>query len=122
MSADADSHTCPDCDDPLVFAFESTSGVGAHKRGDHFNTIPDTRHFLCLPCGRAWKQRLTGPLTPDIVGDLAFFTCADPDCGAVMTVTQLAGPPTDAVVTCAKGHRYVVTNQVGGGLTLAKVV
>src|SRR5262245_14444339 len=67
--------TCPDCDEPLVFTFRDTSGVGAHKRGDNFNTIPDTDHFICFSCASAWKQRLSGNLTPDIVGDLAFFVC-----------------------------------------------
>ncbi len=120
MSAEAVPHICPDCDDSLVSAFDSTSGVGAHKRGDHYNTTPDTRHYLCLPCGRAWKQRLNGPLTPDVVGDLAFFTCGIPECGAVMTVTHLTDVVTETVVTCAAGHRYAVARQ-DGDLTLAKI-
>ncbi len=109
--------TCPDCDTPLAFAFGSTSGVGAHKRGDHFNTTPDTEHYLCLPCGRAWKQRLSGPITPDIVGELTFFTCRDHECGAAMVVSRESTSPIGTELTCAQGHRYVVV-ALEGGLTL----
>ena len=111
---------CPDCDDPLVFAFGSTSGVGAHKRGDHYNTTPDTSHYLCFPCALAWKQRLSGPLTPDVVGALAFFLCRDHTCGAPMTVTRESATPTDVELTCEHGHRYSVTT-LDDGLTLAMV-
>jgi hypothetical protein len=100
--------TCPDCDEPLAFAFGSTSGTGAHKRGDNFNTTPDTAHYLCFPCGRAWKQRLSGPLTPDVVGELSFFTCSRHDCGAAMATTRESVTPTEVELTCARGHRYRV--------------
>lgn len=110
--------TCPDCDDPLALAFHSTSGTGAHKRGDSFNTTPDTTHYLCFPCGRAWKQRLSGPLTPDVVGELSFFTCRDHACGAAMTVTHESPVVTEVRLTCSQGHRYVVT-ETADGLTLA---
>lgn len=110
MTAPRPVLTCPDCDEVLAFAFESTSGVGAHKRGDHFNTTPDTAHYLCVPCGRAWKQRLSGPLTPDVVGDLTFFTCGDHSCGAAMTVTRVpaSGAAAGAELTCGQGHRWIV--------------
>lgn len=117
MSFDQASHTCPDCDEPLPFTFRTTSGVGASKRGDQYNTTPDTAHFVCFPCAKAWKQRLTGPLTPDIVGDLAFFTCRDLSCGAAMTVSRESSAPLEVELTCTQGHRYAV---VAGdeGLTL----
>lgn len=107
---------CPDCDDPLVFAYRDTSGVGAHKRGDNFNTTPDTDHFLCLLCTKAWKRRLDGPLTPDVVGDLAFFTCRNVECGRPMEVVALvdAGPGTE--LACASGHRVVIRAADDGSL------
>jgi hypothetical protein len=113
--------TCPDCDEVLAFAFESTSGVGAHKRGDNFNTTPDTAHYVCFPCARAWKQRLSGPLTPDVVGDLAFFTCGDHSCGTAMMVTgaPASGAASGTELTCGHGHRWIVTAQ-GEGLVVAK--
>jgi hypothetical protein len=111
--------TCPDCDDPLVFTFRDTSGVGAHKRGDHFNTTPDTSHYVCFPCAKAWKQRLSGPLTPDIVGELAFFTCRVPECGSRLEITRESAVPTEIELTCRSGHEYVVDAAIDGGLTLA---
>jgi hypothetical protein len=112
------SLACPDCDAPLTFAFGSTGGTGAHKRGDHYNTAPDTAHYLCFPCHHAWKQRLDGPLTPDIVGELSFFTCRDHSCGAAMAITREAGtPPIGTELTCAQGHRYHVA-ALDDGLTL----
>jgi hypothetical protein len=114
MSEDRSDKTCPDCGDPVPFTFHSTSGVGAHKRGDNFNTIADTAHYICFPCGKAWKQRLDGPLTPDIVGDLAFFTCRDHSCGAAMAVTRESGDPVGVELTCTQGHRYRVAASDGG--------
>ena len=111
---------CPDCGDPLSFAFLDTSGVGAHKRGDHFNTTPDTRHYVCWGCAKAWKQRLTGPLTPDVVGDLALFTCREPACGRPLTVTASSTPPAAVALVCAGGHQHAV--RAGeDGLTLERV-
>ena len=112
--------TCPDCDEPLAFAFRDTSGVGAHKRGDNFNTVPDTDHYICFECAKAWKQRLNGPLTPDVVGDLAFFTCRQTDCGRALVVTHLSQTPTEITLACAQSHRYVV-RALDEGLTLATV-
>jgi len=109
---------CPDCDDPLVFAFMDTAGVGAWKRGDGFNTTPDTYHYICFACAKAWKQRLDGPLTPDVLGDLAFFTCKQPDCGAALTVTRLSSTPTEIELTCSNGHRYGVATSDDNSLTL----
>jgi hypothetical protein len=111
--------TCPDCDEPLAFAFLDTSGVGAHKRGDSFNTTPDTSHYLCFPCTKAWKRRLTGPLTPDIVGDLAFFTCRRPDCGTRLEVTSDPGVAPPVELACPSGHQYVV-RPADDGLALAE--
>ena len=90
----AETFLCPDCDDPLVFAFMDTAGVGAWKRGDGFNTTADTAHYICFSCAKAWKQRLSGPLTPDVLGDLAFFTCKQPDCGATLS-SLCRAPPRD---------------------------
>ena len=101
--------TCPDCDEPLVYAFMDTAGVGAWKLGDGFNTTPDIAHYICFPCGRSWKQRLDGPLTQDIIGDLAFFSCKNNDCGAPLAVTQWSPVPTDIEMACANGHAYRVT-------------
>jgi hypothetical protein len=107
-------HTCPDCDEPLVFAFRDTSGVGAHKRGDAYNTVPDTDHYLCFPCLKAWKQRLEGPLTPDVVGELAFFSCRVPDCGRRLELVAEGARQ----LQCAEGHRYEVRATADGGLVL----
>ncbi len=119
MSPTPTTFTCPDCDDPLSFAFTDTSGVGAHKRGDAFNTTPDTAHYVCFACGRAWKQRLSGPLTPDAVGDLAFFSCRQADCGEPLAVTHASDVPLEVELACPKGHRYGVAPGEGGGLRLA---
>ena len=108
---------CPDCGDPLVFAFIDTAGVGAHKRGDHFNTTPDTVHYVCFPCAKAWKQRLAGPLTPDIVGELALFTCATPECGRPLRVTHESATPTEVTLACASGHQFGIV-QGEDGLSL----
>jgi hypothetical protein len=107
-------HICPDCDEPLAFAFRDTSGVGAHKRGDAYNTVPDTDHYLCLPCLKAWKQRLDGPLTPDVVGDLAFFSCRVPDCGRRLAAVDEDGHE----LRCQEGHRYQIQPTADGGLAL----
>src|SRR5580765_1722316 len=112
------SHTCPDCDEPLAFTFSETSGVGAWKRGEGFNTRPDTAHYVCFACAKAWKQRLTGPLTPDVVGDMVFFSCKRPECGARLEVTHESLLPTEVQLTCGSGHRYTVTLTDEGGLTL----
>ena len=112
--------TCPDCDDPLAFAFQDTSGVGAHKRGDNFNTVPDTDHYLCLGCAKAWKQRLDGPLTPDVVGELAFFICRHPDCGRALALTDTVAPAGGTILACAEGHRHAI-EPLDDGLTLAAV-
>ena len=100
-----DAHTCPDCDEPLIFAFMDTAGVGAWKQGEGVNTTPDIAHYICFPCGRSWKQRLDGPLTQDIIGDLAFFSCKKDDCGAPLTVTQWSPVPTEIELACANGHQ-----------------
>jgi len=118
MTPDAAARTCPDCDEPVPFTFHDTAGVGAWKQGDGFNTTPDTAHYVCFPCGKAWKQRLSGPLTPDIVGDLAFFSCRLPECGAKLTVTRESAVPTGIELTCAAGHVYAVRATGEGGLIL----
>ncbi len=121
MDSDSAARTCPDCDEPLALAFVDTSGVGAHKRGDRFNTTPDTVHYLCFPCAKAWKQRLDGPPTPDIVGELAFFSCRVAECGRPLAVTRDSVVPTEIELTCAQGHRYAVRPGDGEGLTLALI-
>jgi hypothetical protein len=115
----APSHLCPDCDEPLAFAFYDTAGVGAWKRGEGFNTTPDSAHYVCFPCTKCWKQRLSGPLTPDVVGDLAFFSCRRTECGEPLAVTREAHAPTEIELTCPKGHGYRVVAD-GEGLTLAE--
>ena len=113
-----ETRLCPDCDDPLVFAFQETSGLGAWKLGDGFNTTPDTDHYICFACAKAWKQRLSGPLTQDVVGDLAFFSCRHTDCGRSLTRRGDALPPDDVVLACTAGHIYVVQGSTDGGLVL----
>jgi hypothetical protein len=113
--------TCPDCDEPLAYAFHDTSGVGAQKRGDGYNTTPDTAHYICFPCTKAWKQRLNGPLTPDIVGDLAFFSCRNAECGARLTISRESATPTEIELECGEGHRYKVRSGDGDGLMLEAV-
>lgn len=113
--------TCPDCDEPLAFAFLDTSGVGAHKRGDNFNTTPDTRHYVCFLCAKAWKQRLDGPLTPDVVGDLAFFTCRESECGRRLDVVAEGDAPTDVELACPGGHRFAVRSDGADGLLVEPV-
>jgi hypothetical protein len=110
--------TCPDCDEPLPFAFMDTSGLGAWKLGDGYNTTPDTAHYVCFLCAKAWKQRLSGPLTPDVVGELAFFTCREPECGASLVVTHESLVPTEVELTCASGHRFGVRPGDDEGLAL----
>ena len=109
---------CPECEEPLVFTFRDTSGQGAHKRGDDFNTVPDTDHYICFSCATAWKQRLKGPLVPDVVGDLAFFTCRDMDCGQRLGVIEHSAEPTGVRLGCKNGHVYAVVPSAGGGLEL----
>jgi hypothetical protein len=120
MAPDPAVLICPDCDDPLAFAFHDTAGVGAHKRGDAFNTTPDTAHYVCFPCHKAWKQRLTGPLTPDIVGDLAFFSCRVAGCGGKLAMTHESLVPTEIELTCTQGHGYAVRSAQESGLTLER--
>jgi hypothetical protein len=116
MAQSAAALTCPDCDEPLTFAYRDTSGVGAHKRGDQFNTTPDTDHYLCFDCPKAWKQRLGGPLTPDVVGDLAFFTCRRAECGRRLDVASRTASGAGTELLCEGGHRYVVRQAEGGEL------
>jgi hypothetical protein len=113
MPDDTPRHDCPDCGDPLAFTFHSTSGVGAHKRGDHYNTTPDTRHYACFACAKAWKQRLDGPLTPDVIGELTLFTCPDHSCGSPMTATTRPDDPAGIRLACRQGHGYRVTMSDG---------
>ena len=119
MAQHATPSLCPDCDEPLTFAFRDTSGVGAHKRGDRFNTTPDTDHYLCFACPKAWKQRLNGPLTPDVVGDLAFFTCRRAECGRRLDVATASASGAGTELVCGGGHRYLVRSSDAGGLVVA---
>ncbi len=112
------SKPCPDCGDPMPFAFHDTAGVGAWKLGDGFNTTPDTAHYVCFPCGKAWKQRLDGPLTPDIVGELAFFSCREPGCGRTLSLTRESPTPSELELSCAEGHRHGVDAIDAEGLVL----
>jgi hypothetical protein len=112
------AHACPDCDEPLAWTFEETSGLSGWKQGAGNNTTPDTQHYVCFPCARTWKQRLDGPLTADIVGDLAFFSCGVPGCGAGLIVTHESLVPTEVELACAGGHAWRVVTTDDGGLTL----
>jgi hypothetical protein len=111
-------HVCPDCDEPLAFTFSETSGLSGWKRGDGHNTTVDTAHYVCFPCAKAWKQRLDGPLTPDIVGDLAFFSCRLAECGGRLEVSVESAVPIEVELACPAGHRYGVSLTDEGGLTL----
>jgi hypothetical protein len=97
-----------------------TAGVGAWKRGDGFNATPDTTHYVCFACLQAWKQRLDGPLTHDVVGDLAFFSCRRDDCGAPLSIARESPTPTGVELACPHGHRYAVRAGDAGGLVLAE--
>jgi hypothetical protein len=109
---------CPDCGDPLAYTFTDTAGVGAWKRGEGYNTTPDTAHYVCFPCAKAWKQRQDGPLTPDPIGDLVFFSCKDGQCGAPLMVTRESSTATEVELMCPNGHYYRVAATDDGGLTL----
>lgn len=111
-------HECPTCGDPLAYTFTDTAGLGGWKTGDGYNTTPDTTHYVCFACASAWKQRLSGPLTPDMIGDIAFFTCRDVECGSRLTVTRESFEVTEVELTCSKGHRYGVRRADAGELTL----
>ena len=111
-------HNCPDCDEALAFTFSETSGLSAWKRGDAVNVTVDTLHYVCFLCARTWKQRLDGPLTPDVVGDLAFFSCREQDCGAPIAVTKESPTPTEIELACQNGHRFKVAPGPDGGLVL----
>jgi hypothetical protein len=111
---------CPDCDEPVPYTFTDTSGVGAWKRGEGFNTMPDSAHYVCFPCGKAWKQRLDGPLTPDIVGEIALFACREAGCGATLSVSREADTPTGIELACPAGHVHLVVGTDDGGLTIAR--
>lgn len=113
------ARSCPDCDEPLAFTFMDTAGVGAWKRGEGFNATPDTTHYVCFACAKTWKQRLDGPLTPDIVGDLAFFSCRQPGCGLPLAIVRESAVPTEVELACTAGHAYAVCLTDDGGLTLA---
>jgi hypothetical protein len=119
MATGALARTCPDCDDPVAFTFMDTAGVGAQKRGDGYNTTPDTAHYICFPCRKTWKQRASGPLTPDIVGEIAFFSCRRDGCGASLAVTHGSDVPTGVELACSHGHRYGVAANDDGGLRLS---
>jgi hypothetical protein len=120
MPDDPQGLACPECEAPLAFTFVDTSGVGAWKLGDGFNTTPDTAHYVCFSCAAAWKRRLEGPLTPDVVGDLAFFTCRRDACGGRLTIAGNASDPADVELACPRGHRHRVQAVEGGGLVLGE--
>ena len=101
-------HICPDCDEPLAFAFQETSGLSAWTRGEGNNLTPDTHHYVCFPCRKSWKQRLDGPLTGDVVGDLVFFTCGKAGCGLPLEITRESLVPTEVELACRSGHRFAV--------------
>ena len=120
MTTLAPLHNCPDCDEALAFTFSETSGLSAWKRGDAANLTVDTLHYVCFPCGKTWKQRLDGPLTQDVVGDIVFFSCGQPDCGRPVRVTHESLTPTEVELACEAGHRYGVQLTDEGGLILAR--
>ncbi|MEO7888485.1 MAG: hypothetical protein ABIW19_00615 [Vicinamibacterales bacterium] len=103
-----------------MFAFDDTSGVGAWKRGEGFNTTPDSAHYLCFCCAKAWKQRLDGPLTPDVVGELAFFCCRESDCGEPLSLSLDSVVPSRIQLECARGHQHAVQS-ADGGLILSRL-
>jgi hypothetical protein len=105
---------CPDCDEPLVSTFESIGGLSGQKRGDAYNTAPDTQHYICFSCAKAWKQRLDGRLTPDVLGELAFFTCPVVECGMTLAVTGSEGGIEAVRLACSKGHVYEVARDAEG--------
>jgi hypothetical protein len=121
MAAAPDPRFCPDCGDLIHFTFSETSGLDAWKRGEGYNMTPDTQHYVCFSCGKAWKQRLNGPLTPDVVGDIAFFSCRRDDCGLPLAVSRESAAPIDIELRCAHGHRFAVRGTDEGGLTIEAI-
>jgi hypothetical protein len=119
MTSVPDPRFCPDCGDLIHFTFSEASGLGAWKQGGGYNTTPDTRHFVCFACGKAWKQRLDGPLTPDVAGDIAFFSCRRDDCGAPLSLVRESANPVEIELACEHGHRFAVRETGEGGLTIA---
>ena len=119
MTSAPDPRFCPDCGDLIHFTFSETSGLDAWKRGEGYNAAPDTQHYVCFPCGKAWKQRLDGPLTPDVVGDIAFFSCRRDGCGAPLAMTRESANPIEVELACQHGHRFGVHAGDDGGLTIA---
>ena len=109
---------CPDCEELLHYAFHDTSGVGAWKLGGGFATTPDSAHYVCFYCAKAWKQRLDGPLTPDMIGEINFFTCKATDCGARLEVTKESPIAKEIELSCGSGHRYRVARAEDGELSL----
>jgi hypothetical protein len=119
MSGSSQPPTCPACDEPLDYAFMDTSGLGGQKRGDAYNTVPDSAHYVCFACASAWKQRADGPLTPDAIGEIAFFTCRAPDCGRPLVVTS----GTDAMsveLECGDRHRFFLARTDDGELAIRR--
>lgn len=121
MATLAPLHNCPDCDESLAFTFNETSGLSGWKWGEAINTAVDTMHYVCFGCAKTWKQRLTGPLTEDVVGDLVFFSCGASDCGRTLAVTHESLTPTEVELACEAGHRYGVRLTDEGGLQLERM-
>jgi hypothetical protein len=119
MSGSSQPQMCPACDEALSYAFMDTSGLGGQKRGDAYNTVPDSAHYVCFACASAWKQRADGPLTPDIVGAIAFFTCRVAECGRPLVVTREDTEASSVELECGDHHRYVVARTHDGDLAIA---
>ena len=60
---------CPDCDEPVVYAFHDTSGVGAWKLGDGFNTSGHVRYGE-ESISDTWIRGLTPSMAPILDLDL----------------------------------------------------
>ena len=104
---------CPDCEELMHYAFDDTSGVGAWKLGGGFATTPDSAHYICFYCAKAWKQRLDGPLTPDMIGEITFFTCRATDCGARLeVVARLEAPTLTRTISLARPADVAPTDAV----------
>jgi hypothetical protein len=76
-------------------------------------------HYVCFPCRQEWKQRVDGPLTADVVGEIALLTCGRRAAAAALAMTRESLVPTEVEMACPNGHAYRVVATDDGGLTLA---
>ena len=110
--------TCPDCDEPLVLTFQIRAALAPTSAATTSTPRPTPITSCALHAGRPGSSGCRAPVTPDVVGDLAFFVCRRADCGGRLVITHESLVPTDIELTCPRGHGYIVVAADGGGLML----